>query len=107
MNKEFQPLEDRCVILPVKNTEPQTTESGIITDMMKKETREGVVVSIGIGRYAGETGALIPTCLVKGDLVLIGSNGGLPITIQNKEGQNEEAVIMREGDVLCLIKKSE
>jgi co-chaperonin GroES (HSP10) len=103
--KEYQPLEDRCIILPIKSTEPEKTASGIITDTIKKETREGIVIAIGQGRYAMETGELVRTVLCKGDLVLIGANGGLPITIQNEAGENQEAVMLREGDVLCLIKK--
>lgn len=103
---QYQPLEDRVVIRPIKEKEQEKTESGIILDMVKKEVREGEVISIGSGRYANETGVFMPTVLHKGDMVVFGSSTGLPITIDAGEGK-EEALIMREGDILILIKKSE
>lgn len=37
MSIKFSPLEDRVIILPIKETEEQTTKSGIIIDMKKKK----------------------------------------------------------------------
>ena len=102
----YSPLEDRVLIREIKKTEPEKTASGIIIDMAKKEVLEGEVINVGQGRYASETGTFIPTCLNKGDLVLYGKNNGMPITIENGNGK-EDVVLMRESEVLLLVKKSE
>ncbi len=102
----YQCLEDRVLIRPIKKTEPEKTTSGIITDMAKKEVLEGEVINVGGGRYAGDSGVFIPTILHSGDIVLYGANQGLHISIENGNGK-EDVVVMREGDILLLIKKSE
>lgn len=98
----YEPLEDRCLIRQIKKTEPETTASGIITDMMKKEVLEGEIVAIGQGYTTRDTGVFIPTILHKGDIVLYGKLAGTPLDIENGNGK-EECVLMREGDVLCRI----
>lgn len=104
---DYQPLEDRVLIKPIKKTESEITASGIITDMKKKEVTEGEVVAVGGGRYAGETGVFMPTVLAKGDIVLYGINQGMKIDIPNAEGIIEEHIVIREGDVLFLISRKE
>jgi chaperonin GroES len=99
----YQPLEDRVLIRPVIKKETEITDGGIlIPETVKKEVLEGEVVAAGQGRYAGETGEFMPTCLAKGDLVLFGAKQGMPIEV-NKE----TLIIIRESDVLMLIKKTE
>jgi co-chaperonin GroES (HSP10) len=100
---QYEPLEDRVLIREVKKTEPEKTAGGIITDMVKKEVKEGEVVAVGQGYTARDTGTFIPTILHKGDIVLYGINAGMPIEIQNGNGK-EECRLMRESDVLCLLK---
>jgi len=104
--QEYQPLEDRVLIKPIKNTEPEKTESGIITEMAKKETAEGMVVASGEGFVARDTGVLVGNVLKKGDVVLYGLNAGMPLDIPREGGGKDECRLMREGDVLALIKKS-
>lgn len=106
MNK-YSPLEDRVLVRVIKKTEPETSESGIILDTMKKEVTEAEVYSVGAGRYAGETGNFIPTVLSAGDIVLIGVNGGMPVDIPTEDGKKEEMKLLREGDVLMLIGRKE
>ena len=103
----YQPLEDRVLIKPIKKTEPETTASGILIDMKKKEVAEGEVIAVGSGRYAGETGQFMPTVLAKGDIVLYGINQGMKIDIPNEKNIAEEHIVLREGDVLFLIARSE
>ena len=100
-------MEDRCLIKPIKKTESEKTESGLILDMKKKETAEGEVVSCGLGTYARETGVFMPSMLAKGDIVLYGVNTGMPIDAPDEDGKIVEMKLMREGDVLAVIKKSE
>jgi len=105
MSSKFQPLEDRILVKPIKKTETEVTEGGIvIPDTVKKEVAEGIVVAAGPGRYANETGAAIPCMLGKGDHVLYGVNQGLEIEIDGDSGK-ELVRILREGDILLIISK--
>lgn len=104
---QFQPLEDRVLIKPIKKTEPEKTEAGIILDMKKKEVGEGIVHAVGNGRFASETGAFMENVLRKGDIVLYGLNVGMALDVPNGDGEKTEMRLMRESDVLLLIKKSE
>lgn len=119
MVKEYQPLEDRVLVIVIK---PETnitaqgtglvgdsgkTEGGIfIPGTAKKETIEAVVHAVGQGRFAGETGAFMPTVLHKGDLVLVGFNSGMLMDVPVAE-KIVEMKLLREADVLLLIKKKE
>ena len=107
MSKKFEPLEDRILVKPIKKSEPEKTESGIILDTIKKEIAEGVVVAAGEGYTARDTGLFVPTVLRKGDIVLYGLNAGMPLDVPNEEGGKDECRLMREGDILALIKKAE
>lgn len=103
---KHEPLEDRVLIKPIVEKD-EKTESGLyIPDTVKKDVKKGVVVACGPGRYAGETGVLIPTFLNKGDIVLYGATEGLEIEIEKEDSSGKESVwIMREGSVLLLISK--
>lgn len=103
----FSPLEDRVLINPIKKTEPETTEAGLIIDMQKKEVGEGVVHAAGNGRFASETGVFMENVLRKGDIVLYGLNTGMPLDVPDEDGKKVEMRLMRESDILALIKKSE
>lgn len=105
MKERYDCLEDRMLIKEIKSKEPQKTGAGIITDTMKKETRIGVVINAGIGRYAHENGAFIPCVLKAGDMVLYSANPGLIIPVPIEDGKVEEYELFREGDILMLISK--
>lgn len=102
----YQPLEDRILVKHIKKTEPEKTQSGIILDTIKKETTEAEVLSVGVGIYARETGVFMPTVLAKGDFVLVGAEHGMPLEITNESGEKVDCRVMREADVLFLLKKS-
>ena len=104
---QFQPLEDRVLIKPLKQTSPETTEAGLILDMKKKEVGEGIVHAIGNGRYATETGEFMENVLRKGDVVLYGLNAGMALDVPDETGVKIEMRLLRESDILLLIKKSE
>lgn len=100
---KYSCLEDRVLVKEIKKTELEVTDGGIIDpNLVKKPVAEGLVISVGEGCYARDTGVFMPTRLAKGDKVLYGSSQGLPITIDNGEGK-EEVLIMREGDILIVI----
>lgn len=99
--KKYEPLEDRVLLRPHKAEEGQKTEGGIILDTVKKETQEATVVSVGLGRYAGETGVFMPTVLCPGDLVLIPDGYGMNIDTDSEKGLR----LVREGDIIMRLKK--
>lgn len=101
MNKTYQPLEDRVLVRPIKPTE-EKTEGGIIKDMMRKETQQAEVVSVGPGRYAADTGTFMPTILSPGDIVIIPFDYGMNFDTPDEK----DLKLMREADVLLLVKKA-
>lgn len=104
---KYSPLEDRLLIRPIKQTELQKTEGGIIDPNVKlKPVSKGEVVSVGQGYTARDTGVFVPTVLAKGDLILYGTGAGMEIEIDKEDGTGKETVIiMREGDCFLLISK--
>jgi len=90
-------------VRPIKKTELETTDNGIIIpDSVKKEVAEGIVVAAGQGRYAPENGVAIPCLVNKGDKVLYGANQGMEIEIDGEDGK-ETVRILRESDILLVI----
>ena len=94
---KVQPLADRIL---VKRIEEEETKKGgiIIPDTAKEKPLQAEVVSVGIGRL-NEDGKRIPLELKKGDRILVGKYSGTEVKIQG-----QEYVIMREEDVLAIIK---
>lgn len=104
MSTRYQPLEDRLLVKEIKKG-TEMTDGGIhIPETIKKEVKEGIVISVGPGRYASESGMAIPTILAKGDHVLYGASQGMPIEIEGDAGK-VEVTLLRESDVLLVISK--
>lgn len=95
--KVFEPHEDRILVKEIKKTEPEKTASGIIVDMVKSVVVEAEVLAAGAGKYIGDEGKLtfIPTVIAKGDIVLIGVDSGLPLTVGG-----EDCKVIRESEVI-------
>lgn len=104
MRNVYKPLEDRILVKELKS-ESEKTEAGLILDTMRKQTREAEVITVGPGRYASETGVFMQNTLHEGDIVLIGDQGGFPITIHDKRGNKQECLLFRESDILMIIEK--
>ena len=105
MSISYSPLEDRCLIRPIKEKELQKTEGGIIDPNVKqKPVSKGEVLSVGIGYTARDTGVFVNTVLAKGDIVLYGTEAGTEIDIETDSGK-ETVRILREGDCILLITK--
>ncbi|HAN05162.1 MAG TPA: co-chaperone GroES [Elusimicrobia bacterium] len=94
---KIQPLGDRLI---VKAVEPkEIKKSGIIIpDSAKEKPQEGEVVAVGKGRLTPE-GKLIAMEIKTGDIVLYGKYSGTEIKLND-----EEYLIMREEDVLGIVK---
>jgi chaperonin GroES len=94
---KVQPLADRIL---VKRVEEEEIKKGgiIIPDTAKEKPQQAEVVSVGTGRR-GEDGKRIPLEVKKGDKVLMGKYSGTEVKIKG-----EDFVIMREEDVLAIVK---
>ena len=94
---KVKPLADRVLIKPL---EPAEMKKGgiIIPDTAKEKPQEGEIMEVGPGRT--EDGKLIPLEVKKGDRILYGKYSGTEVT--TKDG--EEYLIMREDDILAIIK---
>ena len=95
----IQPLGDRVVIKPL-GAEEKTRGGIIIPDTAKEKPQEGEVVAVGKGKIL-ENGNVSPMELKVGDRVLYGKYSGNEI----KSANDEDLLIMKEEDVLAIIKK--
>ena len=94
----IQPLGDRVVIKALE-AENKTKGGIVLPDTAKEKPQEGKVVAVGKGRVL-ENGTLQALEVKVGDKVLYGKYSGNEIT--TKDG--EELLIMKEEDVLAIIK---
>ncbi|MDD2689483.1 MAG: co-chaperone GroES [Candidatus Omnitrophica bacterium] len=94
----IQPLGDRVVIKPLE-AESKTKGGIVLPDTAKEKPQEGKVVAAGKGKIL-DSGAVQSLEVKVGDKVLYGKYSGNEIT--TKEG--EELLIMREEDILAIIK---
>ena len=93
----LKPLSNHVFIEPLE--EEKTTKSGIvIPDTAKEKPQKGTVVAVGPGKYAEQTGNLIPMAYKVGDVVLYGKYAGTEITHEGKE-----YLIMRESDIFATL----
>ena len=95
----LQPLGDRIIVKPLA-AEAVTKGGIVLPDTAKEKPQEGEVVAVGKGKVT-EDGKLQAMEVKKGDVVLYGKYSGNEIT--TKKG--EELLIMREDDVLAIVKK--
>jgi len=94
---KFQPLGDRVLVEPVKESEVK--KGGIIIpDSAKEKPTTGEVIAIGTGKV-DEKGNKIPFNVKVGDTVLMPKYGGTEVKLNDKDYQ-----IMREEDILGVIK---
>ncbi len=93
----LRPLHDRVI---VKRLEEEEKTSGgiIIPDTAKEKPQQGKVIAVGKGKIM-ETGKVNPLTVKKGDRILFGKYAGTDIKIEG-----EEHLIMREDDILGIIK---
>lgn len=93
----IKPLGDRLLVKP--NTEAETKKGSLyIPDTAKERPQEGTVLAIGTGRRT-DSGELVPLEVKEGDKVLYGKYSGTEIKVDG----DEDALILRESDVLAII----
>ena len=95
----IQPLGDRVIVKPLE-AESKTKGGIVLPDTVKEKPQEGKVVAVGKGKVL-ENGSVQSLEVKVGDKVLYGKYTGNEIT--TKEG--EELLIMREEDILAIIKE--
>ena len=94
----FRPLHDRVLVKRVE-AEEKTSGGIIIPDTAKEKPQEGEVISVGKGK-SNDEGKVFPLDVKAGDRVLFGKYSGTEIKIDG-----EEFLIMREEEVLGIVKK--
>ncbi len=95
---DIKPLGDRIVVQPLEAEE--VTKGGIILpETAKEKPHEGKIVAVGRGKV-GDNGQVQALELKVGDRVLYGKYSGNEI--KTKDGK--EYLIMREEDVLAIVK---
>jgi chaperonin GroES len=95
---KFVPLHDRILVRRLE--EGETVRGGIIIpDTAKEKPQEGEVISVGKGK-SNDEGKVFPLDVKTGDKILFGKYSGTEIKIDG-----EEFLIMREEEVLGIVKK--
>ncbi len=94
----FIPLHDRVLVRRIE--EGESVRGGIIIpDSAKEKPQEGEVISVGKGKSNDEA-KVFPLDVKAGDRVLFGKYSGTEIKLDG-----EEFLIMREEEVLGIVKK--
>lgn len=94
----IQPLGDRVVVKALE-AESKTKGGIVLPDTAKEKPQEGKVVAVGKGKVL-DSGSVQAMEVKVGDKILYGKYSGNEIT--TKDG--EELLIMREEDILAIIK---
>ncbi len=91
----IQPLADRVVLRPMKETEQQ--RGGLfIPASVRGKPQQGEVLAVGPGRY--EKGLRVPMELSIGQMVLYDRYSGSEVTVDN-----EKYLIIEESTVLAIV----
>ena len=96
----IQPLGDRVIVKPLE-AETKTKGGILLPDTAKEKPQEGKIVAVGKGKML-ENGTVHALEVKTGDKVLYGKYTGNEIT--TREG--EELLIMREEDILAIVKEA-
>ncbi len=95
---KFRPLHDRIVVKRI-TAEEKTRGGIIIPDSAKEKPQQGEVISVGKGK-SNDEGKVFPLDVKAGDTILFGKYSGTEIKLDG-----EELLIMREEEVLGIVKK--
>lgn len=94
---KIQPLADRVVVKALEEAE-QMRGGLYIPDTAKEKPSQGEVVAVGPGKVSDD-GTRLDMDVKVGDKVLYGKYSGTDVTLDG-----EEYLILRESDVLAVIK---
>ncbi len=93
----YELYDDRILIKPAP-AEEKSAGGIIIPDTAKEKPQKGTVVAVGTGKYAEQTGNIIPVKQKVGDTVLYGKYAGTEVSLDG-----EDYLIMRSSDILMKI----
>jgi len=93
----IKPIGDKLVV-EVTEAEQKTASGIVLPDTAQEKPQRGKVLAVGPGRILDSGGQAKPE-VSKGDTVIFSKFGGTEITVGKKE-----YVILRESDVLAIIK---
>jgi chaperonin GroES len=112
--QDLKPMHDQ--VLVDLQSEPTVTEYGLLlptvyserleggfTDdqFVEKKPRAGVILAVGPGKLAEDTGKLIPPAVKAGQRCVVGPTGGIPVP---QEGESEEELfIFREEQIWGIV----
>ena len=94
---KIQPLADRVVVKALEETE-QMRGGLYIPDTAKEKPQQGEIIAVGPGKV-GDDGVRIEPEVEVGNRVLYGKYSGTEVNVEG-----EEYLILRESDVLAIIK---
>jgi chaperonin GroES len=94
------PIRDRIVI-KLLEAETKTASGIVIPDSATEKPTQGEVLAVGTG-FVGEDGRVVPMVIKAGDRVLFGQHAGQTVKLDN-----EEFRILREEDVMAIVKQGE
>ncbi len=94
---KLRPLHDRIIVHRLEEGE-QHIGGIIIPDTAKEKPQQGTVIAAGNGK-ANDEGKRVPLDVKAGDRILFGKYAGQEIKLDG-----EEYLIMKEDDVLAIIK---
>jgi len=95
--ENIKPLYDRIMVERVE-AETKTAGGIILHDSAQEKPMRGRVIAVGDGTTNND-GKVIPLAIKTGDVVLFAKWGGTEIKMNNKE-----YLIMKESDVLAIVK---
>jgi chaperonin GroES len=93
----YELYDDRVLVKPAA-AEEKTAGGIIIPDTAKEKPQRGTIVAVGPGKYAEQTGNLIPVKQKIGDTVLYGKYAGTEISVDG-----EDYLIMKASDILMKV----
>lgn len=99
LNKKYKPLAGRILIRPIDNTKDDRMRGSIELSEDALPTQHAMVVGVGRGEVAPQTGTVVPMELNEGDIVLIRKGMAyLPV-----RQDNEDLMLVRESDVEAVV----
>jgi len=97
MSINIKPIGDR-ILIEAAPAETKTASGIYIPETAQEKPQRGTVVAVGPGKYADQTGTLIPISVKAGDKVLYGKFAGQEFNFEGKD-----YLIMRESDIYVIL----
>lgn len=99
--QKIEPLADQIVIRPTQ-AKGESAGGILLPESALEKKSEGTIVSVGPGRIAPNTGALIVPAVSEGDHVVYSKFAGTAIQIGG-----EELLVIKENDILVRLVEAE